>query len=436
MKLQTYFCTLTILFFVFVFPANQLYAQATDEFIFGDQLPDAPELSKRGEYGVGVQSLDLIHKDQLDVINRKDGVTPSYDRPLKVEVWYPANIPVDKEEIEVYDQIMGNNRDPKRPMIPYTFKGRSLRDAAPLKSAEPYPLIILSHGYLGTRLLFTYLGENLASKGYVVASINHTESTYDNAGAFHSTLLNRSLDQLFVLNEMDRLGQAGSGSFLAGLVNASTTGIVGYSMGGYGVLNTAGAGYSPAALNVFKAISGGSDALKIRCTGNEEYLASIDDRIKAVVAFAPWGMERGAWDAEGLKGLKTPTFFVAGSQDDISGYEKGVKAIYDLAINADRYMLTYINARHNVAPNPPALETMREGLHIDEYLHYGDSVWDQRRLNNINQHFVTAFLGIHLKGLDYQKYLDVQLDSNEKTWTGFKERTSVGMELRHDGPNK
>jgi predicted alpha/beta-hydrolase family hydrolase len=58
-------------------------------------------------------------------------------------------------------------------------------------------------------------------------------------------------------------------------------------------------------------------------------------------------------DAEGLKGLNVPTFFVAGSQDDISGYEKGIKAIYDGAVNADRFMLTYINARHNVAPNPP-----------------------------------------------------------------------------------
>ena len=44
-------------------------------------------------------------------------------------------------------------------------------------------------------------------------------------------------DQLFVLNEMERLGKAGSGSFLSGRVDASRTGIVGYSMGGYGVVN-------------------------------------------------------------------------------------------------------------------------------------------------------------------------------------------------------
>jgi hypothetical protein len=53
--------------------------------------------------------------------------------------------------------------------------------------------------------------------------------------------------------------------------------------------------------------------------------------------------------------------------------------------------LAYTYARHNVAPNPPPRETFDISLHIDKYLRYGDSVWDQRRLNNLNQHFVTDF---------------------------------------------
>lgn len=416
---------------------QQALAQAADEqFIYGDLLPDAPELSARGEYKVGVRTLDLIHKDQLDILKHKGGVTPKYDRPIKVEVWYPAEVPSGKEAIEVYHEVLGNNGDPKRPLVPFDFKGRALRDAEVKKSESAYPLVILSHGYTGSRLLFTYLSENLASKGYVVVSIDHTESTFRDAGGFHSTLLNRSLDQLFVLDEMDRLSKANSGNFLSGLVDASNTGIIGYSMGGYGVLNTAGAGYSQAGLTAFKVISGGSDALKIRTAGNEAYAKSQDSRIKAVVAFAPWGMERGAWDAQGLAGLKVPTFFVAGSQDDISGYEKGIKAIYEGAVNSDRYMLTYMNARHNIAPNPPPHEALKAALHIDEYLRYAESAWDQRRINNVNQHFVSAFLGIHLKGMDYKKYLDIPQDSNKKTWKGFKNRTSVGMELRHDAPKE
>ena len=147
-------------------------------------------------------------------------------------------------------------------------------------------------------------------------------------------------------------------------------------------------------------------------------------------------MARGVWDSEGLSNLKLPVFFVAGDQDDISGYEDGIKAIYDGAVNANRYLLTYINARHNVAPNPPPAESFQKGMHLDEYLRYAEPAWDQRRINNINQHFVTAFLGIHLKGIDYSTYLDLPVDALEETWKGFKPRTSIGLELRHTGANK
>ena len=145
----------------------------------------------------------------------------------------------------------------------------------------------------------------------------------------------------------------------------------------------------------------GSTALEARSMDSPTYKASLDPRIKAVVAFAPWGMERGFWDADGLAGLTLPTLFVAGSKDDVSGYEKGIKAIYEGAVNADRYLLTYINARHNVAPNPPPRASLQPGVSADEYMHYAEPAWNEHRINNINQHFVTAFLGIHLKKLDY-----------------------------------
>jgi predicted dienelactone hydrolase len=411
-----------------------LVAQSKDYgFIYGDLLPDAPELAKRGVYGVGVQTLNLIHKNQLNILQHKDGVTPTYDRPLTVEVWYPATIQPQQNEIVVYQEVMGNKNDPKRPLLPFTFKGRSLRKATPNTEGAPYPLVILSHGYTGSRYLFTYLAENLASKGYVVVSIDHTESTFRDAAGFSSTLYHRPLDQLFVLDEIDRLSQKGSGSFLAGLVDAKNTGLIGYSMGGYGALNATGAGFSKNALLLFKSVSGGCEALGERAAGSETYAKNQDERIKAVVAFAPWGMNNGAWDSIGLAGLTRPTFFVAGSEDDVSKYEKGIKAIYDGAIHAKRYLLTYQNARHNVAPNPAPPEALAPGLPIDEYLRYADDVWDQRRINNINQHFVSAFLGIYLKKQDLNDYLQLKEKAVEGTWKGFKPRTSIGLEFRkHD----
>jgi predicted dienelactone hydrolase len=416
------------------FPTGSVAQILREQFINGDALPDAPELALRGEYKIGVRTLEISHKDQIDILKSKGGVEQLYDRNLKLEVWYPAIIPAGTTDIIEYKESRGKPGDLKNPLVEYSFSGRALRDGAPNTERSPFPLVIVSHGYVGSRLLMTYLTENLASKGYIVVSIDHMESTYQDAGGFQSTLLNRSRDILFVLEQIAEMGKAGSGSFLSGLVDANNTALIGYSMGGYGVLNAAGAGYSSLLVTLFSSMAGGSKAIELLSATNPVYQASRDQRIKAVIAFAPWGMERGAWDAEGLKGLSVPTLFVAGSQDDVSGYEKGTKAIFTGAVNSDRYLLTYINARHNVAPNPPPAESLRPGLPFDFYYHYAEPAWDQRRINNINQHFVTAFLGMNLKKTDYIKYFD--FDPAIKVWPGFRARTSVGLEMLHSVPVK
>ncbi len=426
--------TTAFIFLAFI-PVTTIAQTNKDAFINGDALPDVPELSARGSYKVGVRTLEFVHANQVDILKSKNGVDPLYDRHLKVEIWYPAIIPTDKKELVAYDQVMGLNGDSTRPFIPFTFMGRALRDAAPDISEHPYPLVIVSHGYPGSRLILTYLTENLASKGYVVVSIDHTESTFRDRSGFQSTLLNRAKDELFVLDQMAELSKANSKSFLAGLADADNTALIGYSMGGYGVLNAAGAGYSNKLDSFFSLLTGGSKAIQSRLTNNSDYKASRDSRIKAVVAFAPWGMQRGVWDTAGLLGLKVPTFFIAGTQDDVSGYELGTKAIFKNAVSANRYLLTYENGRHNIAPNPPPPETMQPGISPSEYGFYSEPAWKEQRINNINQHFITAFLGIYLKKKDFSKYLEVNEKSNDNPWTGFKPRASIGLELLHAMPD-
>ncbi|GAB5551969.1 MAG: hypothetical protein Sapg2KO_15600 [Saprospiraceae bacterium] len=426
--------TLSFLAFVsLLFLGNILIAQTSENmpaFIFGDALPDAPELAPRGDYPIGVRTLEVVNPSQLDFAKAKEGKVPTYDRPLTLEVWYPAIIPEGQVALTEYTDMLGRPNTEERPLTPFTFQGRALRDAKLDRSDQAFPLVIVSHGYPGSRYLLSYLSENLASKGYVVVAIDHTESTHGDAGPFASTLMNRSLDILFVLDEMAKMAEKNSNSFLSESLDANNTALIGYSMGGYGVLNVAGAGYSKGMIAAFSQMTGGSTAIEARTMSAPDLVAAPDERIKAVVAFAPWGMARGSWDAEGLAGLRIPTFFVAGDQDDVSGYENGIKAIYDGAINTERYMLTYVNARHNVAPNPPPAVTINSDKYYPDFMHYAEPAWDQRRINNINQHFVTAFLGIRLKGLDYGHYLELPENSNAETWEGFKPRTSVGLELR------
>lgn len=420
--------------------------------MIGDPRPDAPALTARGPYAVGVRTLNLINRNQLDLARApKEGPIPRYDRPLTVEVWYPAPGASGSGQATYTDTLGSGPGDPKRPTTPFTFTGRATRDAPALaastRPAGGFPLVIMSHGYPGSRVLLAYLAENLASKGYVVAAIDHTDSTHADKAVFASTLLNRPLDDNFVLGEMARLGAAGSGSVLSGLVNAEQTALIGYSMGGYGALNAAGAGFAD---QVMPLVPQG--ALQERQAAN----LKVDPRIKAVVAFAPWGGDYavkaigvnfgakfGFWDEAGLANLRVPTLFVVGSQDDVSGYENGVKALFENAVNAERYLLVYQNARHNVAPNPPPLASLGQ---FDEYMHYAEPAWDMSRLNDLNVHFVTAFLNLKLKGMaDMATYLNVKvpvaqngkfsrnadgsLKADDTSWPGFLPRTAVGIEL-------
>jgi predicted dienelactone hydrolase len=389
--------------------------------------PIAPELASYGTYDIGVRTIQVTDRNRPDILNTKEGaVTARHDRTLTLEVWYPAKLAAGQKPGGEYRVI---TRDPA---ITATLSGKAVRDASGATDG-PFPLVIISHGYPGNRYLMGHLGENLASKGYVVASIDHKDSTYDDQKSFASTLYNRPFDQLFVLNDVARLGKAGSGSFLSGMVDDGRAGLVGYSMGGYGVVNVVGGGYSKASETL--ALSPPNKLLAERGAANTDYRKSIDPRIKAAIAIAPWGMPAGFWDAEGLKGITTPVLFVAGSVDDVAGYEKGARAIYQQAVNADRYLLTYVNANHNAgAPIPAPAETYAysEALKSFPFVHYADAVWDTTRMNNILDHFATAYFDVYLKGdLDKRAYLDPAPNAQ---WKGFKPRTAVGLTLEHAQP--
>lgn len=399
---------------------------------YGDARPDAPELAARGPLPVGVRTQTVEHRDQFDIL-RAGATTPDprYTRRLTLELWYPARLAPGQKEHTVYTDVLGSGPDnPARPTTAFQFPGRAARDAAPASGAR-HPLVIVSHGYPGSRLQMSYLTENLASKGYVVVAIDHAESTRADKAGFPSTLLNRRLDDLFVLDTVAAWAKPGSGHFLAGLVDADRTALVGYSMGGYGALNAAGAGISAVAVAF---VPGGR--LAIHQQGNPQYEAGRDPRIKAVVAFAPWGGASRIWDDAGLAGVRVPTLFISGDQDDISGYQDGVMRLFEGLANAERYLLTFRGARHNTAPNPPPPAAAAAGF--EDFMAYAEPVWDSRRMNNINQHFVTAFLGITLRKEPLQAYLDLPAlpaggtaGPDPGLWKGFRKRTAVGLEWRH-----
>jgi len=403
------------------------------------QLPSAPALAAYGDMPVGVRQIEMTNPDQINILAidpaaDKPDPLPRYDRPLTVEVWYPAA-----------DRASGDTtlkaflRDGTTEV---DLEGRAMRDAAPATPDDAYPLVIISHGYPGNRFLLSHIAENLASKGYVVASIDHTDSTYRTQAAFGSTLVNRSLDQLFVLEEMAQM--AADGGEMAGLFDAGNAGLIGYSMGGYGAVITAGGGVTEA--SVAYPWGGPHGTLGIHLAGSDTHNALPDARIKTAVAFGPWGMNTGFWDADGLAGVQIPMLFIAGSQDDVSLYENGVRALWDGVSNVEAALLTYENGGHNSgAPMPAPKESyyFNEDKGFDISEHYSDPVWDSARMNNIAQHFVTAWMDRHLKAdAEAASYLELVENSNDGVWSkeddgtekedhsywkGFAEGTAKGL---------
>lgn len=411
---------------------------------------DAPELAARGKFPVGVQTIKLFHRDQVDILHfdKQTGKAPLYDRPLTVEVWYPAQIPPGAREETIYWMPVPGGRGFDGSPV-FNIRDKALRGAPPLIGSTPYPLVIVSHGYPGSRYLLSYLTANLASKGYVVAAIDHTDSVYDDQKGFESTLLNRSSDQLFTIQSLDDLSRQPE-SFLHNLVNASNVAIVGYSMGGYGALASAGAGYSESS-RLMNFVPGGY--LKDWRADSPKFQARDRSRIKAIVAIAPWGEQPPykAWDAQGLAGIHIPSLFIDGDRDDVADFANGVWPAFEQAVHSERCLLVYENARHNVGGIPPPDLPLTYGLlqSMDE------PVWRKDRITSVNQHFITAFLDVYLKGEQSEaSYLHVQPEHSndgkwpvplntrddgaystgrdaegDAFWKGFPRRTALGLEM-------
>ena len=387
----------------------------------------------------------MTDRDRPDVLHTpEDGPVARYDRVLTLEVWYPAAASPGGRTGGDYQTTAFD------PAIAVALHGRASRDAAPA-SGGPFPLVVISHGYPGNRLLMSPLGENLASKGFVVASIDHPDSTYGDRQAFASTLYNRSPDQLFVVERAGadrrrRIGQP------AGW--AHRRGTYGHRRLLDGRLRRGQHHRRRLHRRVGDRAGRTADQAPRRADRRQRRLPRrTDPRIVAAIAIGPWGMQRGYWDAEGLAAIRTPVLFVAGDADDVSGYANGDAR--DLRRRGQRRSLPAdVRQRRAQRRGADAAAVRgarrRRGAAGRPFAHYADPVWDSVRMNNILQHFATAWFDLHLKGdRTRAAYLDVVPDGRTAVfavdrdgtptaahtyWKGFQRGTAVGLRLEHALP--
>jgi predicted dienelactone hydrolase len=356
---------------------------------------DAPELARLGPFDVGVRSITLSDPDQPDAAGKPRG--------LLVDIWYPAKAAPGAARV-VYADTMPMEAIGKD--AAFTVPGIAVRGAAPAHGG-PYPLVILAHGYSGTPAAMTWLAENLASKGYVVAAAHHRDPPYGDASGAGSVAFHRPLDIAFVAHTLQARARAAD-PFLAGLADPTRVVLAGYSMGGYGVLTVAGATLDPAAARA-------ASALAPYARGGAKVGSLAIDGLKAVVAISPAGGPGArTWGAEGLAGLRVPLLISVGSQDKVVGYEP-VKAIYDGAIHAPRYLLVFQGGGHSIGMNgaPPQMRGM---LWDQDW--FEDPVWRKERVIGVQLHIITAFLDRYVKGDESRAaYLDVATPiANDAVW--------------------
>ncbi len=407
---------------------------------------EAPELARGGDYAVGTEVRDyaLAPRARISLVGAVTGNLPVEARSLKVRFWYPATPKSGAAPVRyTHDVAM-----PGKPVFPMSTQGIAFDRAVPI-AGKTFPLILMSHGYGGWSEYLSNLGEALAAKGYVVASIDHQDMPFDSTRtflvSFGNVLIDRARDQREVLSAI--IKQAGENKTgVTADVDVNRIGLIGYSMGGYGALATAGAGYD----GTSKTISQLPAAAQKAVLENDPVITS---RIKALVTIAPWGgqPDNRVWQADALAKISVPVMMIDGDHDDVVNFKQGVSWIFDSLTGTDRRLLVYREARHNIAGNPFPT-TSKTDFQTLEF--FTEPVWRTERLNMINQHFISAFFDSELKG-DKSKaaYLDVPTQNagdgdwpsapgeqlggklsgpdQPKYWRGFQRRWALGLEMRH-----
>lgn len=174
---------LTVISIVFLASSAWLLPHTTAETPTQNTL-SAPQLPlPAGRSGIGRARCDFVDKSRAD----SSSAAPGGHRELMVYVWYPiqektadihgAYVPA-AEKIDANAEGRRWQLDDYEAIWPMIVSGVIFSHAAdgapPANSPRRFPLVVFSHGLGGSTFQYTSLIEDLVSRGYVVAAIEHT----------------------------------------------------------------------------------------------------------------------------------------------------------------------------------------------------------------------------------------------------------------------
>ena len=250
------------------FISDRLYPSLTKSTI--KISPSLPKPS--GNYSVGATSYHFTDPEREEIYTED----PDDKRELMVRVWYPS------------EKVLGGKRAPyfsesspgENPLGAIAIATNSIINAPVAQTESGYPVLLFSHGFATPPEFNTINAEELASQGYVVATINHTyessvsvfpdgrvitisqffnaaiedqleslnknlnqnsnENLHNSEPLISSKILEifkqsvgvRAKDAQFVLDKLEEINGKDPSGLLTGKLDLDRVGMFGYSLGG------------------------------------------------------------------------------------------------------------------------------------------------------------------------------------------------------------
>lgn len=344
-------------------------------------VPRLPE--PEGRFAVGSVVLHLVDQDRAETF----GALPGDPRELVVQLFYPARPPADGAEPAPWiaeGDVVTTNLAKAHDLYEFTLnhleysESNSYPDVEAAADGTRYPVIIYSHGWKSFRNAATNQAEELASQGFVVATIDHTFGSaatvfpdgrverWDPAAlpseraVGTSVFLREGRELIGVFEEdlrfvLDTLVEVDAGSFdtpLRNRLDTSNIGLFGHSTGGGAVVA----------------------------------LCASDARCKAGLGFDPWVEPLPNSVLTG--GLDVPFAFIRSEEWSGNENDESLRRLYD-AGTADHYWHEIRGSEHRDFAFPPMLSPISGLIGISG---------NTRAVVEIAEEELVAFFGRYLQG--------------------------------------
>ncbi len=223
-------------------------------------LPVPTVQAPSGPYAVGATTLVLVDNARKEIYSGKDE-----PRKFMLEIWYPAEKPAPGTHPALWmpDAALVAPAIADYILLPHFFLDHlalahtsSYTDLPANRGDGPYPVLIFAHGWNGFRQQSTFLMQELASHGYIVAALEFPygarltvfpdgviapnnpaalpkgkpDAEYEAAGRI---LVKQWVDDMaYALDTLTSLNQNDPAGRFTGLLDLEKTGVFGHSTGG------------------------------------------------------------------------------------------------------------------------------------------------------------------------------------------------------------